>query len=426
MRHALLLGSILATAVNAFAQEWPQFRGPDGQGHAAAIDTPISWSEESQIAWKTPISGVGWSSPVINGNQIWLTTAIEEQASLRAICIDRGTGELLHDVEVFRKEDLGRVNAKNSHASPTPILAGDLVYVHFGAHGTACLSTDGRILWRTQLDYDHRHGPGGSPVLAGNVLVVACDGADVQYVVGLDARTGKTLWKTVREKSEMAYSTPLAIDVDGVLQVVSSSGGGVWAYNPRSGAEIWRSRYEGHSVIPRPVFANGLVYVCSGYWTPSVYAIRPDGTGDVTATHTQSLVRRGVPFTPSPLVVGNDIYLLTDMGVLTCVDLTTGKEHWRKRMTGNYSASPTIADGKIYVVSEEGATTVLTTGPKAEVLATNQLDGRSLASPAFLDGAIIYRSESHLYGIGNVQPITAPQNRIVDPAVRAASARSFE
>jgi outer membrane protein assembly factor BamB len=362
----------------------------------------------------------------VSGKQIWLTTAVEEGGSLRAICVDRATGKLVHDVEVFREADLGRVNAKNSHASPTPVLAGDRVFVHFGAHGTACLSTAGKLLWRTRLEYDHRHGPGGSPVLIGNVLVIACDGADVQYVVGLNANTGETLWKTPREKAEMAYSTPLVIDLNGATQVVSSGGGGVSGYDPANGAEVWRCRFEGHSVIPRPVFAGGLLYICSGYWTPSLYAVRPDGSGDVTSTHMQSIARRGVPFTPSPLIDGSDMYLLTDMGVLTCLDLTTNEERWRKRTPGNYSASPTLVGGRIYITSEEGLTTVLEPGERPKVLAENQLEGRSLASPAFVDGAIFFRTDTHLYAIGGANRLATRREAMRDPDVRRASFEAAE
>ena len=385
----------------ALAQEWPQFRGPDGQGHAAVSAPPTTWSETENIAWKTPIPGTGWSSPVVNGEQIWLTSAIEEDNTLRAICVDRTSGQIVHDVEVFRKTDLGRVNAKNTNASPTPILDGQRVFVHFGSHGTACLSSEGKLLWKTELKYDHRHGPGGSPVLVGDVLIVACDGADVQYVVGLDANTGRLRWKTPRhDKAEMAYSTPLVIEVDGAEQVVSSGGGGVSGYDPATGKEIWRCRYEGHSVIPRPVFADGLTYVCSGYWTPTLYAIQAGGASDITSTHISRTVRRGVPLTTSPLVNGDELYLMGDMGVLTAIDLGTGKELWRERLPGSYSASPTLAAGHVYAVNEEGTTTVLKPGPKPTRVATNQIEGRTLASPAFVGGAIFLRSDTHLYCIG--------------------------
>ena len=230
------------------------------------------------------------------------------------------------------------------------------------------------------------------------------------------------LWKMPREKAEMAYSTPLVIDVDGMLQIVSSGGGSVSGIDPASGTEIWRCRYEGHSVVPRPVCANGIVYICSGHWTPSLYAIRPDGAGDVTSSHMTNVLRRGVPLTPSPLVDDDKLYLLGDMGVLTCLSTQTGKELWRKRLTGNFSASPTLAEGHIYVVSEDGITTVFNPDGKAEAIATNTLEGRSFASPAFVDGAIFFRTDTHLYGIGDVGRAAKPANVVRrDRAVRAAS-----
>jgi outer membrane protein assembly factor BamB len=239
-------------------------------------------------------------------------------------------------------------------------------------------------------------------VLVGGVLVVACDGADVQYVIGLDAETGNLRWKTPRhKKAEMAYSTPLVIDVDGAPQVVSSGGGGVSGYDPATGQEIWRCRYEGHSVIPRPVFADGLIYVCSGYWTPSLYAIEAGGAGDITSTHIVKTFRRGVPLTTSPLINGDELYLMADMGVLTSIDLVSGKERWRERLKGNYSASPTLAGGLVYVTNEEGTTTVFEPGPALNAIATNQIAGRTLASPAFVGEAIYLRSDTHLYCIGN-------------------------
>jgi len=224
----------------------------------------------------------------------------------------------------------------------------------------------------------------------------------VQYVVGLDAKTGGVRWKTERgEKSEMAYSTPLVIEVDGAKQVVSSGGGGVSGYDPATGAEIWRCRYEGHSVIPRPVFHDGLIYICSGYWTPSLYAIKSGGTGDITSTHIASIVRRGIPLTTSPLIHDAEMYLMSDLGVLTAVAMSTGKERWRERLQGNFSASPTLAAGHIYALNEDGVMTVLKPGPKPVRVATNQIEGRTLASPAFVGGAIFLRSDTHLYCIGD-------------------------
>ncbi len=380
------------------AESWPEFRGPGGQGHAVTQDVPLQWSESENIRWKTPIAGLGWSSPVISGQQIWLTTAIESEGSLRAVCIERESGQMVHNVEVFKYDDLGRVASKNSHASPTPVLDGGFVFVHYGAHGTACLTDEGEIVWRTQLHYDHRHGPGGSPVVWKDLVIVACDGPDVQYLVALDKHTGEQRWR-VDHQGEQAYSTPTLTQVKGVDQLITSRGNAAIAFAPHDGRELWRVSYTGHSVVPRPVVAGEMVYCCTGYWNPSLLAIRLDGSGDVTESHVAFTVRRGVPNNPSPLVVGGQLYMTTDLGVLTCIDAATGKELWRERLPGNFSASPVFAAGKIFLQNEEGTTLVIAPGDRYELLATNHLEGRTLASPAFLDGAIYLRSDTNLYRI---------------------------
>ncbi len=355
-------------------------------------------AKRENIAWKTPVPGLGWSSPVVGGKLVWLTSAIEQRGSLRAIAIDRESGAIVHDVEVFHKPDLGRVAQKNGHASPTPVLEADRVYVHFGAHGTAALNSAGKILWKTELAYDHRHGPGGSPVLWKDLLIIACDGADQQYVVALDKATGKVRWKQKRA-GESAYSTPLLIRSGSTQQVVSVGGGAVVAYNPQSGAEIWRCRFEGESTVPRPVYSDGLVYFCTGYWTPSLYALRVDGKGDVTNSHVVGRLHRSIPLTSSPLLLGSDIFMISDQGAMTCVDGRSGQEHWHQRLPGEFSASPVAADGRLYLVNEDATTSVLAAGREFQLLGTNQLDGRALASPAFSDKAIYLRTDQHLYKI---------------------------
>ena len=404
---AMLYFGLLVPAILA-AETWPQFRGPGGNGHATKKAVATQWTETENIRWKTPIAGLGWSSPVVAGEQIWLTTAIEAEGSLRAVCVDRNSGQIVHDIEVFKHDDLGRVAAKNSHASPTPVLDGQFVFVHFGAHGTACLTDQGQVVWRTQLKYDHRHGPGGSPVVWGDLLIVACDSPDEQYLVALDKRTGAERWR-VDHQGEQAYSTPTLAKVAGAEQLITSRGNAVIAFSPRDGQELWRCSYTGHSVVPRPVVAGDLVYCCTGYWNPSLLAIRLDGSGDVTASHVAFTARRGVPFISSPLVVDGRLYMTTDLGVLTCIDALTGKELWRERLSGNFSASPTYAGGKIYLQNEEGTTFVLKPGATYELLATNHLEGQTLASPAFVNGAIYLRSDAHLYRIETPRK-EAPRN----------------
>jgi outer membrane protein assembly factor BamB len=425
-RRAILIATLMTACIGLrsalAAESWPQFRGPEGQGHSVARNLPTTWSENENVRWKTPIAGLGWSSPVVQGRQIWLTTAIEAEGSLRAVCVDRETGQVVHDVEVFKHADLGRIASKNSHASPTPILDGRNVFVHFGAHGTACLTTDGQVVWRQELKYDHRHGPGGSPVLWQDLLIVACDGPDEQYLIALDKQTGEPRWR-VEHDGEQAYSTPALTKVDGVDQLISSRGNAVIAYAPANGQELWRCSFTGHSVVPRPVVAAGTVYCCTGYWNPSLLAIRLGGAGDVTASHLAYTVRRGVPHNPSPLVTDGRLYMTTDLGILTCLDAATGKELWRQRLSGNFSASPTLADGKIYLLNEEGSTLVIANSAKYELLATNQLDGRTLASPAPVDGAIYLRTDTHLYRLEEPKNVRASATLPIlkpSPAARQA------
>jgi outer membrane protein assembly factor BamB len=389
--------SLLASLVPA--ADWPQFRGPGGEGHATAHDLPLTWSESENIRWKVPVAGLGWSSPVIQGEQIWLTAAREEGKSLHALCIDRASGSLLHDVAVLQRSEPGQIHTKNSHASPTPLLEGDRVYVHFGAHGTACLTSGGQIIWKTEpWQYNHRHGPAGSPVLYEDLLIFNCDGTDVQFVVALDKNTGKVRWKVDRE-GPMAYATPLVIHANGADQLVSPGGNQIVSYNPLTGQELWRYRYTGYSVVPRPVQGFGMVFFSCGFNDAVMYAVRLDGEGDVTETHGAWQQERGAPHTPSPLLVGEELYLVSDKGIASCLDAATGKQHWQQRIGGNFSASPLFADGRIYLLSEEGTTTIFAPGRTFQELAQNTIDGRALASLAAVDRSIYLRSDTHLYRI---------------------------
>jgi len=384
------------------ASDWPQFRGPTGQGTSDEHGLPLNWGETTNVRWKVPIPGKGWSSPVIQGDRIWLTTATEDGKSLRAISVDRNTGAILQNVEVFRLKSAKLTNSKNSFASPTPIIDGDHVYIHFGAFGTACISQTGEILWKTRLEYDNgQHGTGGSPVLYDDLLIISCDGNDIQYVVALDKLTGKVRWKKSREGYQ-AYTTPLIVKLADGDQVISPGAFRAVSYDPRNGKELWQVTYgEGFSNVPRPVYGDGLVFICTGFQQPSLLAVRIDGKGDVTKSKVAWKLDRGVPLTPSPLLVGNELYLVTDNGIATCIDAKTGKENWRARLGGNHSASPIYADGRIYFLSEEGESVVIAPGKELKHLATNQLDGRTLASMAVAGGSIFVRSETHLYRIGS-------------------------
>ena len=332
-----------------------------------------------------------------------MTTAIVDQgaASLRAIAFDFETGSEVVNSEIFRMDDARLLNLKNSHASPTPVLEGDHVYVHFGAAGTAALTTAGEIVWKTRFPYISQHGNGGSPVLYEDLLIVNCDGFDEAFVVAIDKNTGEVRWKSARPKPfSQAYSTPLLIRVGEQDQLVSVGAFRAIAYEPGSGDEIWRVAYpNGFSNVPSPVYGNGLVYIATGFQQPSLLAVRVDGKGDVTQTHIEWTLRRSVSLTPSPILVGGELYVVSDIGVISCLDAETGEPHWQQRVLGNYSASPVYVDGRIHFLSEGGKTTVIAPGKEFRILAENVIDGWTLASMAVSHGSIFIRSHSHLYRV---------------------------
>jgi outer membrane protein assembly factor BamB len=417
-RLAFLTAFLLWPAAGVLAApDWPEFRGPTGQGLATVARAPLKWSSQENIDWKQPIPGRGWSSPVLKEGRLYLTTAVEGQSlqatnapqagtSLRTLCLDEASGRTIWDVEIFGGESAPtpRIHAKNSHASATPLLVGERIYVHFGHQGTACLDREGKVVWRsTTLNYAPVHGNGGSPIVAGNQLIFSCDGASDPFVAALDTRNGKVVWRSKREtaaKKKFSFSTPLAITVGGKQQIISAGSGTVCAYDPTTGTELWRVAYgEGYSVIPRPVFAHGLIFISTGFDSANVMAIRPDGRGDVTDTHVAWTLKRGAPNTPSLLVAGDELYMVSDGGIASCVDARTGRVHWQERLGGNYSASPVFAAGRVYFQNEEGTGVVLKAGKEFEKLATNPLEERTLASYAVSEGTLFIRAERHLYKV---------------------------
>lgn len=407
---ALATPAPLAHAAPAASSDWPEFRGPTGQGHATATELPVEWSPEKNVRWKIPVPGAGWSSPTVSGGRIFLTTGIAEAGaspSLRLLCLDVATGKTQWDTEVFSPAETTTqaIHKKNSLASPTPLIEGDRLYVHFGHHGTACLDLAGRILWRNRsLGYEPVHGNGSSPILAGDRLIFTADGAREPAVYALDKSTGQLAWKTLRDvkvKQPFSFATPLLITVGGRPQVIAPGSGAVSALDPQDGRELWRVRYgNGYSVIPRPVFAHGLLFLATGFGKPDLLAIRPDGSGDVTDTHIVWRTSKNAPLTPSLLVVGDELYAVSDPGIATCFDAKTGQVHWEERLEGNYSASPLAAAGKIYFQNETGVGTVLRAGRTFERLAVNKLAERTLASHAVAGDTLLIRTEKHLYRIG--------------------------
>ncbi|MDG2380372.1 MAG: PQQ-binding-like beta-propeller repeat protein [Pirellulaceae bacterium] len=394
----------------ALAQEWTEFRGPTGQGHASSRP-PIEWdSQQNNLLWKCPLPGTGWSSPVIQNGLIFLTAAVpivdSKDLSLQLIVIDLKTGTVENQIEVFRQtaDNAPEIHSKNSHASPTPVIENDHIYVHFGHQGTACINTDGETVWKNRnLEYAPVHGNGGSPILFQDLLIFSCDGGSDPFIAALDKGTGKLIWRKQRESDAdrtFSFSTPLVIEVNGQPQLISPGSNSVWAYNPRDGREIWHVNYEGYSVIPRPVFGHGLVFLGTGYDSPKVLAIRPDGKGDVTDSHVAWTLSRGAPHTPSMLLIEDHLYMVSDRGIATCVDAKTGEEKWQERIGGNFSASPLYANGSIYLQSEAGECIVIDGRPEFKEVARNDLDERSLASFAVAGDSLLIRTAEHLFRIG--------------------------
>ncbi|MEO1990802.1 MAG: PQQ-binding-like beta-propeller repeat protein [Pirellulales bacterium] len=399
--------------------DWPQFRGPTGDGHARTQALPIRWSESQNVIWKVPVPGLGWSSPVVKDGRIYVTTAVPRESesnenseghSLELVCFRAQDGKLIFRKALFEQTGPVQMHKKNSHASPTPLLHNNNIFVHFGPHGTACTTLDGEVVWTCVLPYEPQHGNGGSPVLADGVLVICCDGKDVQYVVGLNPKTGEQVWKTNRDtkpKKGFSFGTPLWLPAsqseDQRDQVICPGSDAVFSYNPRNGKELWRFDYpNGYSVIPRPVFGHGLVYICSGYDKPSLFAIRPTGRGNVTETHGAWMIDQGAPHTPSLLLHNNEIYLVSDRGIATCLDARTGGEHWRERLGGNFSASPFLAGDNIYFQNETGEAIVIKAGTTYQEVSRNEIgDGdRTFASYAVEGNHLLLRSETSLYALG--------------------------
>jgi outer membrane protein assembly factor BamB len=412
---------------------WPQFRGPTGQGITTEKNLPLTWSESENIRWKTPIPGSGWSSPVVNDGKVWLTTATvveateEERAAkvagsmladqmvaaksitLWAVEVDLESGSVLRQIKLIKVNDPPIIHSLNSHASPTPILEDNRLYCHFGDYGTVCLDTASeKILWQKRFPLDHRVGPGSSPLLWNDLLIVPCDGADVQYVIALNKDTGDTVWKTDRPPTRQtngefrkSYCTPLVIEVDGKEQVVIPGSQWCVAYEPATGKEIWRTNHDhGFSVVPRPVFDGKLLFYCTGFMNDRLVAVKPDGKGDVTDTHIAWEKSKQVPMMPSLLAVNNRVYMISDEGIASCFDAETGEQIWRERISGRFCASPLYAEGRIYIPSSEGLTTVYAASDEFEKLAENQLEGQLMASPVPVDGTLLLRSDTHLYRVG--------------------------
>jgi outer membrane protein assembly factor BamB len=409
---AMLLLLLVASA-GAFAGDcWPEFRGPTADGHSHTTGIPLTWSETEHVSWKTPLSGWAFSSPVIWDGRIWMTTASEDGTELSAICVAADTGDVLLERKIFDVANPAATRQFNSYASPTPVIESGRVYLSWGSYGVACLDTaSGEVIWsRRDLECNHYRGPGSSPVIFEDLLIQHYDGFDHQYVVALDKVSGDTVWRTERRDVyetdngdlKKAFATPIIIEVDGRPQLISPAAKATFAYDPFTGEELWYVRYPQHSTATRPLSADGLVFISTGFGKAQMLAVRPTGSGDVTETHVVWSEPNQMPSKPSPLLIDGLLYVISDDGVAVCLDATSGERVWRERVGGDYSASPIYTDGRICFFSEDGKTTVIAPGREYEVLAENHLaDEGFMASPALADGAMFLRSETSLYRIGN-------------------------
>jgi len=411
MRRIILLAlGVLTMATARAGRDWPQFRGPLGNGHSDAVGIPVKFDDSAHVKWKTRVEGQGWSSPVIYKDQIWMQNSLDDGRSLRALCYDKNTGKKLYDIEVFYVPEPAKINKANSHASPTPALEEGRCYVFFGMYGVAAIDTNtGRIVWKNRsLKHDHdENGAGSSPILYKDKLILNCDGTELRYVAALYKKNGKLAWRANRSNDmsdinfhlRKAYHTPEIIRVDGRDQLVSMGAQRVSGFDPDTGKELWYVDIPGFSNVPRPVYGHGLVFIATGYMKPQMWAIDPRGRGDLTDTGVKWRVIRQAPAKPSPILVGDILYMVSDGGILTALEARTGKEIYQERLRGKFSASPVYADGRLYFADESGVISVVQPGRQFKVLARNQFPSGFMASPAFSGNAMYLRSKTHLYRI---------------------------
>lgn len=387
--------------------DWPEFRGPGKQGVIAA-ELPKVWSSDQNVAWRTELPGSGWSSPIVVGDAIYLTAAIPNATSdiqLVLLKIDARTGKLSDPVVLFEQsKSAPKIHQKNSHASPTPVFDGKLLYLHFGHQGSACCKLDGTVVWRnSELSYAPVHGNGGSPVVTDDLMIFTRDGGDISKITALNKATGVVAWEVqrgVKADRSFSFCTPLLIQSAGQPQLIVPGSDVVQSINPKTGDEIWRVTYTGFSVVPRPVFEAGLVFISTGFMQANLMAIDPNGQGDVTESHVKWSMKNAVPKTSSFIADRGRVMMVSDNGGLTCLDSKTGTEIWRKRLGGDFSASLLLANDHLYAFNETGACSVLDISkPEPELVSTNDLQERTLASPSVVGNDLLVRTAAALYRI---------------------------
>ena len=403
------LATLLCLSSSTHAADWKEFRGPNGTGIAPHSQPVTHWSETENIRWKVPIEGRGWSSPAIAGHEIWLTTGTDDGHKRIAICLDRKTGNVIHEIVVFEVEEPEFIHQTNSYASPSPLIFGEHVCLHFGSIGTACVNRkSGKVLWtRTDLPCDHHRGSGSSPIIYQNLIYLHYDGFDVQYAVALNAETGETVWKHTRPEElfetdngdhKKAYATPTIFQIDGKDVLISPAAKTTFALDPLTGKTLWHVRYDEHSTATRPLYGNDLLYIDTGFSKGKLYAINPSGSGELSEDKVAWVAKRAVPSKPSPLLIDQRIYMVYDKGgIVSCLNALTGDVVWQERLGGNFWASPIAANGVIYLPDDSGTTHVVKADDTYEVIAENKLDEGCTSSMAIVDDEIILRTRTHVY-----------------------------
>ncbi len=437
MRTVLLAIGLLTfsfTAANSHAEEgyWNQFRGPHANGTSEAKGLPLKFAEGSpEVVWKTEVKGRAWSTPVVWGNQLWVTNApeivnpegatnqdsfskgakpLKDPLRLSAVCLDLKTGKIIHDVTVSEVYEPQYTHPTNSLASPTPWIEEGRIYVHFGTYGTACINTKtGKKIWENrELECHHWRGPGSSPVVHGDLIFLTFDGYDKQFIAALNKNTGKLVWKTDRDVDyktdngdrKKAYSTPTIVDAGGGREVlVSPLAMATIAYAPETGAPVWRVFHGGMNAGARPIVGNGLVYISAGSGGDSLIAVDPKGEGDITGSNIKWRTGRMVPKRPSQVLVGDRILMMEDGGVCSCLNALTGESLWANRVAGAYWSSPLYANGHLYCASQDGKVAVIKAGDEFELVHETMFPEGFTASPIVAGNSLILRSESNIYRI---------------------------
>jgi outer membrane protein assembly factor BamB len=404
--------------IDQVTDNWTHFRGSDLKGIASGSTYPVEWSDSSNVVWHTPIEGRAWSSPVVFGQQVWLTSATPDGKEMFALCLDLKTGKNIFKIDLFKPETVYHKHAINSYATPTPAIEDGKVYVHFGRYGTACIDTKtGKKVWeRTDMQCEHVQGPGSSLLLHGNKLFVHMEGTDVQHIYALDKNTGKTIWMATRDASlyeplleigRKAYVTPIVIN-SGSRELLISNGSAVCnAYDLETGEEVWFIPQGEDSTIAMPVEYNGLIYFYTSFVTPEegdkyceLLAVDPGGTGDLNSN---IIWRKKFPILQllTPVIYDNLLYTIDTESILYCIDAKTGENIWTEKLKGKYNASPIWAAGNIYVSTTRGETLVFAAGREYKKIAVNRLEGEIWATPAFVNGSILIRTSKELVKIGS-------------------------